>query len=171
MGIMYYIYIWKYDNDTTKHGWVFPPPSPKTTVIYSASIHMLCTCWCACVHVCVSVHVCVGLSGAHTQIENMFGSPFGMFSLSFPHLMLLICMQQVCRWRHLDANTHAHTHKSIHGHIRTGHTQIHTCKAHAHTHTPKQAHAHSHSHGECPVLIRIWRNFENHCKYFGDYCI
>lgn len=120
---------------------------------------------CKCAYVCL----CVGLSGAHTQIENMFGSPFGMFSLSFPHLMLLICMQQVCRWRHLDANTHTHTHGSIHGHIRTGHTQIHTCKEH--THAPKQAHAHSHSHGECPVLIRIWRNFENSHKYFGEYCI
>lgn len=90
---------------------------------------------CMCVCVCMCVCLCIGLSGAHTQIENMFGSPFGMFSLSFPHLMLLICMQQVCRWRHLDANTHTYTHKSIHGHIRTGHTQIHTCKAHTHTHT------------------------------------
>lgn len=135
MGIMYYIYIWKYDNDTTKHGWVFPPPSPKTTVIYSASIHMLCTCWCACVHVCVRVHVCVGLSGAHTQIENMFGSPFGMFSLSFPHLMLLICMQQVCRWRHLDANTHTHTHIRAYTDTYGQGILRYTHARHTHTHT------------------------------------
>lgn len=121
--------------------------------------------------VLVRVHMCAGLSGAHTQIENMFGSPFGMFSLSFPHLMLLICMQQVCRWRHLDANTHTHTHIRAYtdtygqGRLRYTHAR------HTHTHTPKQAHAHSHSHGECPVLIRIWRNFENYRKYFGDFFI
>lgn len=137
MGIMYYIYM-KIRQRHHKTWMSLTPTLPKdnhhlhskhTHAVYVLVRLRACVCACAC------VCLCIGLSGAHTQIENMFGSPFGMFSLSFPHLMLLICMQQVCRWRHLDANTHTYTHKSIHGHIRTGHTQIHTCKAHTHTHT------------------------------------
>lgn len=149
MGIMYYIYI--YENTTTTPQNMdesFPHPPQRqpssTQQAYTCCVRVGAPA-CMCVCVCMCVHVCVGLSGAHTQIENMFGSPFGMFSLSFPHLMLLICMQQVCRWRHLDANTHTHTHIRAYtdtygqGILRYTHAR-HT---HAHTHQSKHMHTHT----------------------------
>lgn len=143
MGIMY-INTTPYNMDESSL-----PTLHNTTVI--ASIHMLCTCLSACVHVCVCVseYMCVYLclivlvSGAHTQIENMFGSPFGMFSLSFPHLMLLICMQQVCRWRHLDANTHTHTHTHPGTYTDRAHSDTHM---QTHTDAGRQAGRRTHTH-------------------------
>lgn len=137
--------------------------SKHTHAVYVLVRLRACVCACAC--------VCWSLRRAHANRKYVRLAVWHVFSLFPPpyatHLYATSMQMETSRRKH----THAHTHKSIHGHIRTGHTQIHTCKVHARTHTPKQAHAHSHSHGECPVLIRIWRNFENHCKYFGDYCI
>lgn len=127
----------------------------------------LCTCWCACVQACV----CWSLRRAHANRKYVRLAVWHVFSLFPPpyatHLYATSMQMETSRRKH----THTHTHANIHGHIRTGHTQIHTCKEHKYTHTPKQAHAHAHLYGKCPVLIRIWRNFKNPRKYFGDYCI
>lgn len=144
MGIMYLLYIYINTTTTPQNMDESAPHPPQKQ---PSSIQQAYTCCvrvsapaCKCAYVCL----CVGLSGAHTQIENMFGSPFGMFSLSFPHLMLLICMQQVCRWRHLDANTHTHTHMEAYTDTYEQGTLRYTHARNTHTHQSKHMHTHTH---------------------------
>lgn len=97
----------------------------------------------ACMCVGARAYVCWSLRRAHANRKYVRLAVWHVFSLFPPpyatHLYATSMQMETSRRKH----THAHTHKSIHGHIRTGHIQIHTCKAHAHTHQSKHMHTHT----------------------------